>query len=343
MVMSAPQSTLHLRRLPAFFPLILLLCLPLHPLRAQDHAQVDRDVSFRKGPGDVVLGTLKRGTSVAVTSTRGDWAQVTLDGVIWTRSIGTARRDDFNAVVTANRENLRSGPNGRILGVVVKGALLQRTGSARGGWVAVQRDVWVPRSALGSGTPAPAPGPVAGGSDGGSGTGGGEMVTTAGVAPMFRAPGGDSAGALEQGVSARVVARSGEWTRVQLETWVRTSDLHPADDSVALHGVSAAEVRAAPKRYLGRTVDWRVQFLAVQRADELRPEIPSGHPYLLTRGPLPESGFVYIIIPEDQVERFRHMQPLQELLVRGILRSATTRYLPNPVLELVTLLPDDGS
>jgi len=33
-------------------------------------------------------------------------------------------------------------------------------------------------------------------------------------------------------------------------------------------------VRAAPARYVGKTVDWRVQFLAVRKADELRPEIP---------------------------------------------------------------------
>jgi hypothetical protein len=101
--------------------------------------------------------------------------------------------------------------------------------------------------------------------------------------------------------------------------------------------VTAAEVRAAPGRYVGKVVDWRVQFLAVQKADELRPEIPAGRTYLLTRGPLPESGFVYVIVPNDQVERFRALTPLEELVVRGTIRAASTRYLPNPVLELIAV------
>ncbi len=344
MVTSAPQSTLHLRRLPAFLPLILLLSVLPHSLRAQERARLNRDIPFRKAPDEVVLGTLMNGTAVRVASTRGDWAQVRLEGVIWARSVGNARRDGFDVVVRADRENVRSEPNGRILARVVKGALLKTTASARGGWVAVQRDVWVPRSALGGGAAAA----QAGGPDATasappvSSAPAADQVVMAGRAGMFRAPGGDSAGALDQGVRARVVARSGEWTRIQLEAWVRSSDVHPAEDSSALHGVSAAEVRAAPSRYVGRTVDWRVQFLAVQRADELRPEIPAGQPYLLTRGPLPESGFVYIMIPEDQVDRFQRLQPLQELNVRGVIRSAATRYLPNPVLELVALLPNGG-
>lgn len=348
MVTSAPQSTLHLRRLPAFLQCIaLLLFLPLS-LRAQASSRVNRETSFRKAPGEVVLGTLLSGTSVSVGETRGDWASVSLAGFIWTRSIHDARRDGFDAVVSADRENLRGAPNGPILARVVKGTLLKTTGSPSGGWVAVQRDVWIPRSALGGAAPAQTAQPddstpPAASVTAAPGAAAADQVTVAGATAMYRAPGGDSAGTLAPGMQARVVARSGDWTRVQLETWVRSGDLRAAEDSTALHGVSAAEVRAAPSRYVGRTVDWRVQFLAVQRADELRPEIPAGQPYLLTRGPLPESGFVYVMIPEDQVERFQRMQPLQELNLRGIIRSATTRYLPNPVVELVSLLPDDRS
>ena len=35
--------------------------------------------------------------------------------------------------------------------------------------------------------------------------------------------------------------------------------------------------------------------------------MPPGQPYLLTRGPLPEPGFVYVTIPPDQVDRFRSL------------------------------------
>jgi hypothetical protein len=99
--------------------------------------------------------------------------------------------------------------------------------------------------------------------------------------------------------------------------------------------VSAAEVRAAPDRFVGQTLDWKVQLIAVQNADELRTEMPAGQPYLLTRGPLPEPGFVYVIIPSDSVAKFRALPPLSELTLRLRLRAAKTRYLTTPVAEYV--------
>ena len=97
-------------------------------------------------------------------------------------------------------------------------------------------------------------------------------------------------------------------------------------------------MRANPAKYTGRTVEWRVQFIAVQKADELRPEIPEGHPYLLARGPLPEAGFVYVIIPQTQVSQFEAVPSLQELTIRAVIKRATTRFLPNPVVELVEVV-----
>jgi hypothetical protein len=117
---------------------------------------------------------------------------------------------------------------------------------------------------------------------------------------------------------------------------VRESDLQSVDSTVLI-GVSQAEVRANPAKYTGQVVEWRVQFIALQKADELRPEIPTGAAYLLVRGPLPEPGFVYVIIPDDQVTRFRQLAALQELVLRVRIKSPTTKYLPNPVVELVSV------
>ena len=61
--------------------------------------------------------------------------------------------------------------------------------------------------------------------------------------------------------------------RVQLEGWVRESDLAPGADA-SLGRVTAAEVRADPPRYIGRTVEWRLELIAVQTADELRIPAP---------------------------------------------------------------------
>jgi hypothetical protein len=87
---------------------------------------------------------------------------------------------------------------------------------------------------------------------------------------------------------------------------------------------------------VGQTLDWRLQIIAVQLADELRPEMPSGQPYLLTRGPLPEPGFVYVMIPPSRVAEFRSLPPLHELTLRVTLKAARTRYLATPVAELVS-------
>ena len=51
---------------------------------------------------------------------------------------------------------------------------------------------------------------------------------------------------------------------------------------------------------LGR---WKTHAGSVER--ERRAEMPSGQPYLLTRGPLPEPGFVYVMIPQERVAEFR--------------------------------------
>ena len=56
---------------------------------------------------------------------------------------------------------------------------------------------------------------------------------------------------------------------------------------------------------------------------------------MLTRGPLPEPGFVYVILPRDEVTRFQSLPPLQELMLRVTIKAPRTKYLATPVVELV--------
>lgn len=303
----------------------------------------------------MALGTVPRGYDITTRHNTGGWVEFRLEGWIFTSSTTRVDREGFDLSVK-NGENLRVAPNGAVLARVSMGALLKRM-EERGAWTRVQRDVWVPRSSLQSpGTTATTPRPANRDSarvttrrdstrTPASGVGAGisaaaapgDVVQAVGATSLQATPQGPVIGALQPGANARVLGRSGGWVRVQVEAWVKEEDTRALVDSGALKGVTAAEVRANPGRYLGKAVDWRLQFLAVQTADELRPEIPQGRYYLLTRGPLPESGFVYVIIPQDQVDRFRAFTPLQELAVRGTIRAATSRYLPNPVLELISV------
>jgi hypothetical protein len=159
------------------------------------------------------------------------------------------------------------------------------------------------------------------------------VETTSTVELRVRPDTGASAGTLAERTSARVVTRSGDWVRVQVEGWVRADELVPATG--AQRGVTAAELRADPARYVGQMVEWRLQLIGVQVADELRPELPPGQPYLLTRGPLPEPGFVYVSVPRAEVARFKALPPLAEIMLRVTIKASRTRYLATPVVEFV--------
>ena len=328
-------------------------------LSAQARSTITGATELRRGIGGMVLATLPDGAAISTGKAQGAWVEATLGGWIVGSSVGPTARDGFDLIVTAaGGENLRDAPNGAVLARFRKGTLLRRV-AARGGWVRVKRTGWVVRRLVAAPIETaaltlrqtPAPAKPATPKAGPASRGGAPRQTPAPLPPAQITPGeesrveaarsatleatpeGGQLATLDAGTSGRVVGRAGDWVRVQLEGWVRSSDLKPAADG-ALVGVSAAEVRADPQRYVGHTLDWRVQLIAIQTADELRPELPAGQPFLLTRGPLPEAGFVYVIVPRDQVTRFQALPPLQELTLRVIVRASRTKYLATPVVEL---------
>ena len=354
----APQSSPGLRRLPACVVAVFLLFAP--SLSAQKVREISTATRLRKEPEGIALVSLPAGTSVEPKRTRGDWHEVVVEGWIFNRSTEKTRRDGFDLIVTAtNGENIRSTPNGDVVGRVRTGTLLRKE-EARGAWTRVRRTGWVPRGAFKgaapkAATPAAQPEPPASVEPTLTEPveSGALPVQAAAPAPpakvvadtdrgqvaretaLFAAPEGSQYGTLQTGAPARVVGRSGDWARVQLEGWVRESDLEPGSGA-SQSGVTAAEVRADPPRYIGRTVDWRLELIAVQTADELRIEMPKGQTYLLTRGPLPEAGFVYVMVTESQANEFRSLQALQELTLRVTIKAARTRFLATPVVELVS-------
>jgi hypothetical protein len=359
-VIYAPQSSPGLRRLPACAVLAFLLFAPV--LDAQEVREISVATRLRKEPQGIALVSLPAGTSVEPRRTRGAWREVVIEGWIFSRSTEKTKRDGFDLVVTASGgENIRESPNGAVVGRVRTGTLLRKE-EVRGTWTRVRRAGWVPREAVKSPAPAPAaapppkqPAPSASaepepGEPVESGALPAQAAATA--APdedpaepeatqvarqtaIFAAPQSGQYGTLLPGARTRVLSRTGDWTRVQLEGWVRDGDLTAGSDA-SLGRVTAAEVRADPPRYIGRTVDWRLELIAVQTADELRTEMPKGQTYLLTRGPLPEPGFVYVTVTESQANEFRTLQALQELTLRVTIKAPRTRFLATPVVELVS-------
>lgn len=345
------QSSLLQSALPAW--LLCFLWASIAPpaiLEAQTRYRVVRNENFRQQPGPDarLLGTVLEGTELLGERSEGGWTEVVLEGFIWAASVGRTERDGFDLVVTASGgENLRASPNGRVLARLATGFLLQELGR-EGPWVRVRRKGWMwsrslesvqvqaespPRVRAREQTRAAEPERAASGGDSQPDL---ERGVTLGRVELRSVPDGASIGTLEEGASVRVLARSGEWVRVSTEGWIRETDIRPAAGGV-LVGVTAAEVRSNPAAFEGKLVQWTVQYIAVQTADELRREIPAGQRYMLARGPLPEAGFVYVILTPEQVAELERLRPLAELVIIARVKVARSQFLGNPVLELVDL------
>lgn len=315
---------------------------------AQTAYRTARSENFRQQPGanQKVLGTVESGAELTGGETRDGWVAVTLEGWIWGRSVGKTSRDGHDLAVTArNGENLRAAANGRVLARLANGFLLDEVSQGDKGWVQVRRTGWMwaqslqPVGADPASAPRPSPPqPTTGGGGDAPGPAGASLdrAVTARQADVRRAPDGEPGSSLAANTPVRILARSGEWVRVATEGWIKEADLKPSAPGV-LAGVSGAEVRARPADFEGKVVQWTVQYIALQTADELRREIPPGERYMLARGPLPEAGFVYLTLPPAQLARIEQLQPLAQLVIIARVKVGRSQYLGNPVVELVDL------
>jgi len=338
------QSTDALRLLPV----VVLLAAPL---TAQARVRVSSDGAwFYQAASGRRLAQLEAGAVLAQGSAQGDWVQVTLDGWIFGSSVGTTTRDGFDLAVTKSpSENLRAEPAGDVVAHLSKGFLLNKQ-TEQAGWVRVRRTGWMQRSAL---TPLAAP-PTANASQSGLTPGRGpgvnaplqdtstptavdaRRVQAARATALYRVPDATTDATVSANAPLRVLGRAGEWTRVSLEGWVKTADLQSAAPGVLL-GVSAAELRAEPDRYVGVTLRWTLQVIALRTADDLRPDIPDGATYLLARGPTPERGFVYVVVPQARRAEVEALGPLASVQATVRVRTGRSRFIGNPVVDLVSL------
>src|SRR3989449_111246 len=302
-ILEGMQSSRALRALPV----VLGLVAPLS-LAAQARYRVTTDGAwFYQEPGGKRLARLARGAVLIGGEAQGDWQGVILEGWIFTTSVGPTPRAGYDLTVTrAPEENLRSAPAGALIGKLPQGFLLNRVAEGSSGrWIHVTRAGWVEKTDLESvaqvassrsaapdsdttETRPPLPKPAAA-----PATGHGRMAGSADTAPtssptldpsrvesarrtvLYRSPEGQPAGTLAPSAPLRVLGRSGEWTRVELEGWVKSADLEIAPPGV-LVGITAAELRTDPQRYTGQVLRWTLQVISTQKADELRPEIPNG-------------------------------------------------------------------
>jgi hypothetical protein len=349
-VIGAPQSIPARNRLPACFVLLwAAVAFATAPLAAQANARatLSTDAEVQKEPNGTVLGRLAKGNGVVPGTVRGNWVEVRFAGWLASTAVRADRRDGYDlAVALAAGTTLRTTPGGgNVVGTIRAGVLFKQL-ERRGEWVRVERTAWLLTSATApttaakpaAATPPVAAPPVAAPTTPPTNTSSSDSsraTTVSGGATLASAPSGPPLATLEVPVTATVLERREGWAKVQVEGWVRETNLGEGGRS---GGPSAADLRANPDRFVGETVEWTMQVLAIQTADELRPELPPGQPYVLARGPLPETGFIYLVVSREEAAKFRAMEPLAKVRIRATIRAGRSRFLPTPVLTFVRRL-----
>jgi len=332
---------------------------------------VSSDAMMRANPEGKALGTVRAGAPVVVLNTRHCATEVTIEGFVH-RSLVGGKRDGFSASVKEDGALLRAAAkrDARVLARWSEGIGLTKL-SAAGDWVRVRRSGWVATTAVHRGkdgakqevaerksgprvaaaTAAPNHEVAASSHDATS-----PVVSSAGAvadtaahppaaAPDFltahrvmlaTAPDHRSGSVVDSGTYVRALARDRGWVRVQLEGWVRESDLTPADTAIR-SSLSAADLRASPDAARGKIVRWSVQSIALQHADPLRRDMAPEEPYLLARGPGTENALLYLALPPSLVERARMLRPLQTVTVTARVRNGRSEPSGVPILDVQTL------
>lgn len=339
------QSSRARRPLPAWLWALLLTVFCAFPGAAQTKYRVTRAEPFRQESGDQgkELATIPAGVELSGSDAKEGWVEVVLEGWVWGSSVGRTTRDGHNLAITPGRgENLRLAPNGAVMARLLPGFLLDEV-SREGAWVRAKRSGWMSAAALALATDtAPPAGSTAAvvlpidSTPAAPEPASLDRAVTTRATPFARTPGGDERGTLGPETPVRLLARSGEWVRVQTEGWVREVDLRSGSAGV-LVGVTAAELRTRPQDFENKVVQWTLQHISLATADELRPEIPAGRRYMLARGPLPEASFVYVSLDPQQLRAVEQLAPLAQLVVVARIRVAKTKHLGIPVVELLEM------
>lgn len=322
-------------------------------LPAQATATLRTDENFRREPNGVVLGRLASGAPLRVLERSGNWIQADVEGWVWLNSLQTSERELDLVIALEGGENLRSGPSGAIVGRLEEGTLLEELGREPG-WAHVRRRGWiwsasVSESSAAAAAPAGAsPGAgapaerTASASTAPARRPDGFTTVGAGGAPILTAPDGDTLAHARPASDLQIVAREGNWARVRLEGWVWMPAGATADtDAPAAAGppstLEPEDLTREPTAHVGRVVAWALQFISLERAEEIRTDFRQGEPFLLTRFGGPEGPYVYVAVPPERVAEARGLVPLERISVTARVRTGASSFTGTPIVDLLSL------
>lgn len=288
------------------------------------------------------LGWLLKGARIERLGGASDWTRARVGG--WMASSALAPAGD-GLRVTADREDLRDGPGGAVVGGLVRSTRVERTGG-RGSWVEVRLIGWLPDSTVAS-TPEKAPPDTASAApavpsaptsteSGPPAAGAGTMGRLSRRVEMRGGPEGESLTNLPAGTVVRALESRSGWTRVVVEGWVPDGAILAGSEEDLRPDVVAA---ADPGAFAGRTVRWTLQHVAVQKADEWRTDFRPGERYDLARVPGSTDRYVYLALPDRLVSRFTGLSPFATIRIEGKVRTGRSALTGNPIVDVTRLLP----
>lgn len=338
----SPRSCRGGSKLGAPLVVIVAMTMAASPFRsvAQDPVRTLVEENLRLEPQGSILGRLDADTPLTRRSASGSWVEVTVEGWVWTESLRTTDRGDFDLVVSVDDgENLRAEPSGEVLGRLEEGTLLEEV-AREPGWARVRRTAWIWSESVSE----PAAGADEGARSEGSGASSSASEPFVRVPPgtgILGAPDGDTLVVTSEDGDVEVLAREGNWARVRLEGWIwRPESADEGDEPAATPTEEITpEMLAGPdgESYRGQRVRWSIQFISLERAEAIRTDFFEGEPFILGRFGGGDGPFVYVAVPPDRVDEVEGLTPLETVTVTGRVRETSSALTGTPILDLLAL------
>jgi hypothetical protein len=101
--------------------------------------------------------------------------------------------------------------------------------------------------------------------------------------------------------------------------------------------VEVARLTADFATLRGRLVELTLQFISLERAEQVRTDFYEGEPFLLTRSLDGQRSFVYVAVPPERLSDLRALVPLETVRVVGRLRSGAAAFTGSPIVDLVEI------
>jgi hypothetical protein len=305
--------------------------------------------NFRRAPNDVVLARLLPATRVNVVRRDGDWLEIDVEGWVWLNSLQVSNSEYSLAVSATGGENLRDAPQGTVLGRLEDGALLDEV-AREPGWAHVRRRGWIWSASVNTTTAAAAPATSQPAPAAARAAPGAQATTqpsarrpegfasvAGGGAPILTAPDGDTLAVASAGGELQVVSREGNWARVRVEGWMWMPTATAPTGDATPAALVPTDLTSDPTAHVGRVVAWDLQFISLERAEDIRTDFRRGEPFLLARYGGPEGPFVYVAVPDERRTEVEGLVPLERIAVTGRIRTGASALTGTPIVDLLGL------